>query len=456
MTHVTAIDDEEPTRIAPARAAPYAPPSAPAVSRAAPAERRIEALDFVRGVALLGILLINIIGFGLADAQVNPTNAGGAEGANLLAWIVMQIGVEGTQRALFSMLFGASTILLVSRLEAAGRGDAADIHMRRNLWLIGFGFVNAYVLLWWGDILYAYGIAGLMLFPFRRLSARGLLAAGGFVLLVAALWNLHDSAEMLRKHDAAETAQLRLDAGNALSPGEEQAIYAWEDARAAIVAAPEHVAAVNERMRAGYGSAFERARQLGLVFQTWGTYRYFADMFGMMLIGMGLLRAGVLTLERRTGLYVGMMAAGYAVGLTVNFLETRWIIEHQFGALAFAQANMSYDVGRLGMTIGHLGALLLFVRSGMLGPVRRAFAAVGRMAFTNYLMQSAIALALFVGLGRFGELERHQLYHVVAGIWAFQIAFSMIWLHWFRFGPLEWLWRWLTYLKRPPMRRGAG
>ncbi len=445
MTNVTAADGEEPTRIA------AAPPS-----RGAPAARRIEALDFVRGVALLGILLINIIGFGLADAQTNPMNAGGAEGANLLVWIVMQIGVEGTQRALFSMLFGASAILLVSRLEAAGRGDAADIYMRRNLWLIGFGFVNAYVLLWWGDILYAYGIAGLALFPFRRLSARWLLATGTFVLLLAALWNLHDSLEMLRKHDAGEAAQLHLDAGNALTAEQEQAIYAWEDARASFKAVPENVAAVDARMQAGYWSAFERARQINLMWQTWGTYRFFFDIFGMMLIGMGLFRAGVLTLERRTRVYVAMMAGGYAVGLTVNFLETRWIIDHQFGALAFAQANVSYDLGRLAMTIGHLGALLLFVRSGMLGFVRRAFAAVGQMAFTNYLMHSAIALVLFVALGWFGQLERHQLYYVVAGIWAFQIAFSMLWLHWCRFGPLEWLWRWLTYLKRPPLRRDAG
>src|ERR1044072_2245070 len=100
---------------------------------AAPAKRRIEALDFVRGVALCGILLMNITGFGLPSAYSNPANSGGATGANLWAWIVTQVGFEGTQRALFSILFGASTILLVSRLERSGRTDAADIYYRRNL-----------------------------------------------------------------------------------------------------------------------------------------------------------------------------------------------------------------------------------------------------------------------------------------------------------------------------------
>ena len=111
--------------------------TAPApADRAAPAAQRIEALDFVRGVALCGILLMNITGFGLPDAYTNPTNSGGATGADLWAWIITQMGFEGTQRALFSMLFGASVILLTSRLEASGRTDAADIYFRRNLWLI--------------------------------------------------------------------------------------------------------------------------------------------------------------------------------------------------------------------------------------------------------------------------------------------------------------------------------
>src|SRR5690349_8536704 len=111
---------------------------------AAPAARRIEALDFVRGVALCGILLMNITGYGLPDAYTNPQNSGGATGINLTTWVITEIGFEGTQRALFSMLFGASVILFTSRLEAQGRTDTADIFVRRNLWLVGFGMINAF------------------------------------------------------------------------------------------------------------------------------------------------------------------------------------------------------------------------------------------------------------------------------------------------------------------------
>ena len=108
-----------------------------------------------------------------------------------------------------------------------------------------------------------------------------------------------------------------------------------------------------------------------------------------------------------------MVAGGYGIGLTVNILETRWILEQRVQRLSFAQANISYDLGRLAMTIGHLGAARAVRRSGILPWLRRAFAAVGQMAVTNYLTHSVVALIIFVFLGYYGQLERHQLYYVV-------------------------------------------
>jgi uncharacterized protein len=135
----------------PASAIPLA---APDQERAAPTSHRIIALDFVRGAALFGILLMNITAFGMVgQAYGDPTVAGGAEGANLWSWIITQVGFEGTQRGLFSILFGAGVILFTSRLEAAGRSDTADIYFRRNMWLVGFGLLNGFLLLWSGDIL---------------------------------------------------------------------------------------------------------------------------------------------------------------------------------------------------------------------------------------------------------------------------------------------------------------
>lgn len=430
-------------------------PAAASERGPAPAGRRIEALDFVRGVALCGILLMNITGFGLPDAYTNPINAGGATGANLWAWIVTQIGFEGTQRALFSMLFGASAILLTSRLEQEGRSDAADIYFRRNLWLIGLGMVNAFIFLWWGDILYAYGVIALFVYAFRKMAPKWLLIAGVGALLLGAVWNAYDTRQVIAKHDAWLPAAAALAAHRPLSQEQQSAITAWEEARGEFKSTPAELAEAVQARTSGYGPMFRRAATINGYVQTWFLYRFFFDIFGMMLIGMALFRLGVLTLERPAKLYWAMLAGGYAVGIAVNVAETRWVMDHQFSAIAFAQANISYDLGRLAMTIGHLGALLLFVRSGALAWLRRAFAAVGRMAVTNYLTHSVVCAILFVGLKWYNTLERHELYYVVFAIWAAQLVISPLWLKHYRFGPVEWLWRTLTYMKLQPMRRRA-
>jgi uncharacterized protein len=144
---------------------------------------RISSLDVIRGVALFGILMMNIVGFGLPFAYDNPTNSGGADGFNLFAWQFNTLLFEGTMRGLFSILFGAGIVLMTSRAEARDPGIAvADIYFRRNLWLIAFGLIHSWLLLFTGDILYRYGIVALFLFVFRKASPRFLILFGVLVL----------------------------------------------------------------------------------------------------------------------------------------------------------------------------------------------------------------------------------------------------------------------------------
>ncbi|MBT8430965.1 MAG: hypothetical protein KJP27_00575, partial [Altererythrobacter sp.] len=185
----------------------YSQPSTPDMVPAGPTASRIVTLDFVRGVALFGILLMNITGFGLPHAYSNPVNAGGAEGANLLSWIIIQVGFEGTQRGLFSMLFGAGVILFTTRLEAKGRSDVADIYMRRNLWLTGFGLINGYLLLWSGDILFYYGLIALLVFPFRRMMPKSLLLIGAGMMMISALWSSIETSDLIENHEAYQVTQ---------------------------------------------------------------------------------------------------------------------------------------------------------------------------------------------------------------------------------------------------------
>nr|WP_298897807.1 DUF418 domain-containing protein [uncultured Altererythrobacter sp.] len=431
----------------------YSQPSTPDMLPAGPTASRIVTLDFVRGVALFGILLMNITGFGLPHAYSNPVNAGGAEGANLLSWIIIQVGFEGTQRGLFSMLFGAGVILFTTRLEAKGRSDVADIYMRRNLWLTGFGLINGYLLLWSGDILFYYGLIALLVFPFRRMMPKWLLLIGAGMMMISALWSSIETSDLIENHEAYQVTQA---AG--ATPTKEQTAQAeqWMAALDEHEYTAEEQQSYIESRTSGYLSALSQVSSETAYAESWYFYRFFIfDIFGMMMIGMGLFKMGVFTLERSLGFYWALMLVGYAIGLTVNAFETRWLMQNEFSLLAFTQTNVTYDLGRLATTAGHLGILLLIARSGVLPLLQNALASVGRMAFTNYLTHSIVCAIFFVGFGYFGQLQRAELYYVVLAICFTQLVLSPIWLKYFKMGPLEWLWRYLTYMEAPPMRKTA-
>jgi uncharacterized protein len=413
---------------------------------AAPTGKRLESLDFIRGCALFGILIMNIVGMGLGPAYDNPTILGGDSGINLWTWFVVNVTFEGTQRALFSILFGAGVILFTSR------PDSTDAYFRRNLWLIAFGLFNAWILLWGGDILYFYGLTALFLFAFRHLSGKKLLGLGIAAFVLGAAWTGLDTANLLNLHERAVLAEKvpvpeRTDE-------QKKTIEQWTE-RSHGGPPPAVVEKLKKENTAGYLSALQvRAPRIAKS-QSWWAYRYFFDIFGMMMIGMALFKLGILTLQAKTRTYLAMMAGGYAIGFPLNIYEANWIMSHGFSGLAYHQANMTYDFARLAQTMGHLGLLGLFLKSGSLSWFRQSMAAVGRMALTNYLTHSLVALIIFVFLGYWGALERHQLYFIVFAIWAVQIVVSPIWLRNFHFGPVEWLWRYLTYGKRPPFQRNA-
>jgi uncharacterized protein len=416
---------------------------------------RIHSLDVIRGVALFGILLMNITMFGLPMAYSDPTVYGGATGANLWAWIAATVGFEGTQRALFSILFGAGLVLLTSRLEAAGRPDAADIYYRRALWLIVAGVIHAYLLLWIGEILYFYGLTALFLYAFRKLSPRALLTIAAAGLVVNGAWNVLDSYAATQKSQKAEAAQAVVAGGRELTDEQQSDIDAWSDFVEERKPSDAVLEADIEAHRGSYPDVLVFQAPLGAHHESWFAYRYFFDVFSLMLVGMALFKLGVLTLKQPSRVYWTMVLVGYPLGLAINLYELNIVLDGEFSVLAFLRASWTYDVGRLAMTAGHLGVLLLFCRSGWLQWLQRGLAAVGRMALTSYVSQSIICAFVFYGfgLGLYGELERYELYYVVAAIWLFQLVVSPIWLTYYRFGPLEWLWRTLTYLERQPLRR---
>jgi len=415
---------------------------------------RINSLDVIRGIALLGILLMNINGMGLPFSYGDPTIAGGAEGLNLDVWITNNMLFEGTMRGLFTLLFGAGVILLTSRLEKDGAGiTTADIYYRRLLWLLLFGVLHAYVLLWEGEILYPYALFGLLLFPLRNTRPKYLIAGGLALICFGILWDVLDYRENLNLKIEAQTAETIKIQGDSLTSQQQKAIDSWE--KKTTKKTKEEVAEYTAEMHGNYWTVAKTKVSDNQFMQTWITYRYWPwDLLPFMLLGMAFFKLRIFHGERSKLFYIIMMFTGYLIGLGVNYYETKLVIDANFDVLSMANAGQTYGIGRLFTTLGHVGFFMLFIKSGILGFLQKSLAAVGRMALTNYLMHSIIAAFVFYGFGfsLFNKLQRFELYYVVGGIWLFQLIASPIWFNYFRYGPAEWFWRSLTYKKRQPFK----
>lgn len=435
-------------------------PAASAAASARPVlgRERIGAIDALRGVAVLGILLMNILAFALPfQASFDPSLGGGTTGVNLWIWAVNTALFEGKMRAIFSMLFGAGMLVLTSRLEDRGLGDqAADVYYRRLLWLLAFGLVHAYFI-WWGDILFFYSVIGLFLFPLRRLSSRVVIAAGIVLLLIGAGRSLLGAIEVRGVRAAAVAAAGAAARGQNLTAAERTAQAAWRDrwnqAKSTDEASKEIAA-----YRGGYLDALRvRAGFLAGAQAEWLYHYFIFDIGGMMLIGIGLLRSGVLSARLSTRAYLLMALAGYGFGVPLAALAVSYDIASGFDPATMAMGSVLHAVARLPVALGHVAVVMVIWKAAALRPLMSPFAAVGQMAFSCYIAESLMCTTLFYGygLGWFAHLERYQLYLVVLAVWTVLLVVSPFWLSRFAFGPLEWLWRSLTYVRRQPMRLGA-
>ena len=415
---------------------------------------RINSLDVIRGIALLGILLMNINGMGLPFAYSDPTIAGGADGLNLQVWVVNNMLFEGTMRGLFTMLFGAGAILLTSRLEKGGAGiTTADIYYRRILWLLLFGIINVYIFLWDGDILYPYALFGLMLFPFRNASVKNLILTGCILIGIGVLWDISDYRNNLDTQKTGIAMETLQKEGITLNKDQEVDLKKWEKLQTKH--SEEEVQEYVEKMHQNYWSVLMEKVDGNQFMQTWLPYRLWVwDILSFMLLGMALFKLRVFHGERSNQFYLLLLAIGYAAGLGINYYETTMLTESNFDPVMISKADQTYQIGRLFTTLGHIGLFMLFIKSGIIGFLQKSLAAVGKLALTNYLTHSVVTSIIFYGDGfaLFGELQRYELYYIVGAIWIIQLIFSPIWLKYFLYGPAEWLWRSLTYQQKQPFR----
>ncbi len=419
------------------------------------ARDRIASVDTLRGVALLGILIMNIIGFGLVSyAYGNPIPDAALTGINFWTYISVNLFFEGAMRAIFAMLFGAGVILFTARGDSpAAATSLADLYYRRTILLILLGLFDAFLLLWTWDILYIYGVVGLFLFPLRNARASRLLIAALVMLVLSAATEGLRWQDLEQMQAEAAEAQTLLDDDLELDSEQQDAIEAWREELEWIRPTQKDIEKELTLRRSGYFAVLAGQASDVIAAQSISVRSHlFWDALITMVLGMALYKYRVFDASRSRRFYALMALLGFAVGLPVNAWELYRFVASDYDI--FASIIPTYDLGRLGCAFGFVGLVMLFCKSGMMNWLRASLAAVGRMALTNYLAHSVICGVIFtgVGFGLVGELQRYQLYYVVAGIWLVQLIASPLWLHYFRFGPVEWLWRSLTYGARQPMR----
>ncbi len=408
-----------------------------------PKADRILTLDVIRGVAVMGIFSVNVIDFAMIQqAYLNPSAAGGAAGADLALWLTNHILIDEKMRTLFSILFGASTMLVIDRAIAKGE-SAARVHYARNVSLFLLGLAHFY-LIWVGDILVSYAATGMVAYGLVKLRVKvQLIWAAIFLALGSAMF----SAGSWHFHRIEQKVESRTATPKQAKEWKEMSSFAVVDPAKAKTDTDIHRSAWPERTV----RRFEK--------QKWqpfgGILPFLPETLGLMLVGMAGYRSGFLTGQWPRRTYARIAAGGLAVGALFSTGTGLSLIMLGFPPWLLLGANYGFGLlPHFAMALGYAALIMLLLRPG--GWLTSRIAATGRAAFTNYIGASIVASLIFYGdgLALFGHLSRFEAWAVaVPGMWLLMLAWSKPWLDRFHYGPFEWLWRSLSRWSLQPMRR---
>ncbi len=397
--------------------------------------QRFGSIDTLRGFALLGILVPNIMYFAWPMAAVTDPGAMSASSANELAHTIAATGFLGKFMFLFAMLFGSGVVMYARKFDHADESGKYHTKLRtgaalwysRCAWLLLFGMLHAY-LLWYGDILTYYAIAGLTLMWWIRRVNPKVLFFGGltayylgsvFMILFTAIGYWAFSAGHIEMHELSA------------DPAVEIAGYTGT-----------------------YLDAFKTRFFTTMIMQVTIGVLFLPMLWGIMSMGIGLTRMGILTGERSLRFYVIAACACLGIGIPLTGLGYAWS-QSTFNLVpGFIWQALAQPVG-VPLSLGYAALIIALSKCSSARFICVPLAAVGRMALTNYFLHTILCTTFFYGygLGYFASIEFPMLWLVVFAVWTINIVFSMLWLRFFVMGPFEWLWRALTYRKLVPIRR---
>jgi uncharacterized protein len=417
-----------------------APATEPPATMFAP--DRIVTLDALRGFAVMGILAMNIVAFAMPQwAYVSPLGYGGETLADRMIWLVSFILFDGKMRGLFSLLFGASMLLIIDRAGVNGE-SARQVHYARMGWLALFGIAH-YFFIWFGDILFLYAAVGSLAFLFHEWESRRLIKwalaiyAIGFVV-----WAAQFGGIQILQYSAAQPGA----SADVIKQAKE------------LFSSPQFDADPVKQLaifRGSYSAIFahrmgEWYTPLTLVAQS------VTETLPFMMIGMAMMKNGFISGDRGANEYARWARKLVLPGLVINALLGAWVVWSGYNLLTALAALIAWGlVPRLLLTVGYAALLILLIQKIESRKILGRVAATGRAAFTNYLGTSIVMTTIFYGygFGLFGSISRVGLWGFVIAAWAIMLLWSKPWLDRFHYGPLEWLWRSLAKRRMQPMRK---
>jgi uncharacterized protein len=377
---------------------------------------------------------MNIVAHALPfEAYQVPLAYGVETVADSYTWIISHSFANGTFRALFSILFGVSIILLTQNKED---GPAEKFFLKRCLWLALIGLFHAHIMLFFGDILFAYAVVGMLVLFWRNMSNKKLYwVTGSFIFMKLLVFGgMGFMLTLWMGYDLSAYQEMISEQTNTLHTG-------------SIAQIAGHAGSYFEAMKVNSGMAFEM-ETIMLPF-------LFIDIPPLMLVGFILYRTGFITGEKSCGFYAITLLIGLVVGLGLNGALTYDYIESEFSMSSQMYYMSMNDITRTALAVSIISAVHVTLKMGILKFLTNGLANIGKMALTNYMMQSLIALILFnrFGFDLFMKFGRAELLYFVAGIWTFSFIFSHFWLKYYQYGPVEWLWRSLSYGRRLALKK---
>ena len=411
----------------------------PAVTPVQQAER-VQIVDILRGFALFGILFVNMTVFSRPfQAILFPADPAAPWYDRAAEWLIHFLG-EGKFYSLFSLLFGLGLTLLMDRIEARG-GRFVPLYLRRLLILLGIGAAHAF-LIWIGDILVVYALVGFLLVLFRKAKPRTLLIWAVILISIPILFN------------AAATGLVEL--GRSVPEGAEQIDQAFAQAEAVYIANLERA----DRIYAD-GNFIQITEQRAYDYRSIGLMSFFVmgfNVLAMFLLGVYFGKRQIFqNLEANRPLFRKLLAWGLIVGIPGNAAYATLIMALPRFELSWALllATIAQSISAPLLSLAYVSAFCLLALSPAWGERFKVLAPVGQMALTNYLTQSIVCTLIFYGygLGLFGKVGAAAGIGLTIVIYLLQIPISHWWMKRFQYGPAEWLWRSLTYLKLQPIKR---